>query len=58
MFEKHPWKSDILSKDAGRIPGFYISGTLGENGLSESEYTAKKSKSFIERVKTRNFIKL
>ena len=26
MFEKHPWKSDILSKDAVRRTGFYISG--------------------------------
>ena len=50
MFEKHLWKSDILSKDAGhwpaslvffkhfasktRLPGFYINGTLVENGLS------------------------
>ena len=51
MFEKHLWKSDILSKDAGHIiplpqvffkhfanknqlPGFYISGTLVENGLN------------------------
>ena len=51
MFEKHLWKSDILSKDAGhrhvtlpqrffkhfasknQLPGFYISGTLVENGL-------------------------
>ena len=45
MFEKHLWKGDILTKDAGRwqvfkhfaiknqLPGFYISGTLGENGL-------------------------
>ena len=34
MFEKHLWKSDVLSKDAGHWPGFYISGTLVENGLS------------------------
>ena len=42
MFEKNLWKSDILSKDAGhrhffasknQLPGFYISGTLVENGL-------------------------
>ena len=47
MFEKHLWKSDILSKDAGhlpqvffkhfasknQLPGFYISETLVENGL-------------------------
>ena len=46
MFEKHIWKSDILSKDAGlwhaffkhfdsknQWPGFYIKGTLVENGL-------------------------
>ena len=57
MFEKHLWKSDILSKDADHRPasllknvtlpqvffkhfasksqllGFYISGTLVENGL-------------------------
>ena len=31
---------------------------MGENGLSESEYTVKKSKSFVKRVKTRNFIKI
>ena len=60
MFEKHLWKSDILSKDAGhrpasllkmslfycfflfkhfasknQLPGFYISGTLVENELTE-----------------------
>ena len=33
MFEKHLWKSDILSKDAGYRPGFYISQILVENGL-------------------------
>ena len=49
MFEKHLWKSEILSKDVGRwplpqvffkhyagenqLPGFYISGTLVENVL-------------------------
>ena len=46
MFEKHLWKSDILSEDAGnwqvffkhfasknQLPGFYIGGTLVENGL-------------------------
>ena len=34
MFEKHPWKNDILSKDAGhRLAVFYISGTLVGNGL-------------------------
>ena len=63
MFEKHLWKSDILSKDAGhrpasllkmslfycfflfkhfasknQLPGFYISGTLVENGLEEVAY--------------------
>ena len=32
MFEKHLWKSDVLSKDAGRWQhGFYISGTLIKN---------------------------
>ena len=30
MFEKHLWKSDILSKDAGRWP---INRTLVGNGL-------------------------
>ena len=43
MFEKHLWKSDILSKDAGQrhfasknqLPGLSISGTLVENGLSK-----------------------
>ena len=40
MFEKHLWKSDILSEDAGhfasksQLPGFYLSGTLVENGLN------------------------
>ena len=47
MFEKHLWKSDILSKDVtfpqvffkhfaskNQLPGFYISGTLVENGLT------------------------
>ena len=46
MFEKHRWKSDILSKDAAlplvfvkhfasenQLPGFYIGGILVENGL-------------------------
>ena len=40
MFQKHLWKSDILSKDAGqhfasknRPPGLSINGTLVENGL-------------------------
>ena len=35
MFEKYLWKSGILSKDAGNyLPGFYMSGTLVENGLN------------------------
>ena len=48
MFEKHLWKSDILSKDAGhrpaqvffkhfasknQLPGLSINGKLVENGL-------------------------
>ena len=38
MFEKHLWKSDILSKDAShrcknQLPGFYISGTLVKTWL-------------------------
>ena len=43
MFEKQLWKSDILSKDAvylptkNQLPGFYISGTLVENGLMTLE---------------------
>ena len=54
MFEKHLWKNDILSKDAGHrqvtVPqvffkhfasknqphGFYICGTLVENGLKQA----------------------
>ena len=49
MFEKHLWKSDILSKDVtfpqvffkhfaskNQLPGFYTSGTLIKNGLSSS----------------------
>ena len=36
MFEKHLWKSDILSKNAGPPDaGFHVSGTLVENGLIE-----------------------
>ena len=37
MFEKYLWKSDSLSKDAAsknQLPGFYVSGTLVENGLN------------------------
>ena len=46
MFEKHLWKSDILSKDARRwpmikyfasknqLPGLSVNRTLVENGLS------------------------
>ena len=45
MFEKHLWKSDILSKDASQrhfanknqLPGFYIGGTLVENELKEKK---------------------
>ena len=33
MFKKHLWKSDILSKDAGKRPGLSMIGTLVENGL-------------------------
>ena len=46
MFEKHLWKSDILSKDVtfpqvffkhfaskNQLPGFYMSETLIENSL-------------------------
>ena len=36
MFEKHLWKSDILSKDVAsknQLPGLSISGTLFSNGL-------------------------
>ena len=49
MFEKHLWKSDILSKDVtfpqvffkhfaskNQLPGFYINGTLVENGLKKT----------------------
>ena len=51
MFEKHLWKTDILSKDAShcpvsllkmslshsknKLPGLSISGTLVENGLNK-----------------------
>ena len=61
MFEKHLWKSDILSEKAGhrpasllkislfkvffkhfasknQLPGFYIIGTLVENGLNMLAY--------------------
>ena len=50
MFEKHLWKSDILSKDVtfpqvffkhfaskNQLPGFYISGTLVEKGLIQAK---------------------
>ena len=33
MFEKHLWKSDILSKN--QLPGLSISGTLLENELMQ-----------------------
>ena len=33
MFEKHLWKSDILSKDTGPRPGLSINGALVGNGL-------------------------
>ena len=61
MFEKHLWKSDFLSQNAGhglhlylkchsstcvfqtffsknQLPGFYIVGTLVENGLTRIPY--------------------
>ena len=68
MFEKHLWKSGILSKDADHRPasllknvtlpqvffkhfasksqllGFYISGTLVENGLIQLQsFTGKQA---------------
>ena len=50
MFEKHLWKSDILSKDAvffqhfaskNQLPGLSISGTLVENGLIRSAHVVR-----------------
>ena len=52
MFEKHLWKSDILSKDAGnwtskkQLSGFYKSGILVESG---SIWTLKVSRLSIAR---------
>ena len=52
MFEKHLWKSDILSKDAvffqhfaskNQLPGLSISGTLVENGLKKETICENKS---------------
>ena len=51
MFEKHLWKSDILSKDVtfpqvffkhfaskNQLPGLSVNGTLVENGLIFASY--------------------
>ena len=50
MFEKHLWKSGILSKDAGQHfasknqqPGFYKRGTLMKNGLRVPSVNVTKS---------------
>ena len=64
MFEKHLWKSDILSKDAGRLqvffkhftsknqlPGLSIIGTLVESGLM-------KISIFNSSVNTQQFLRL
>ena len=73
MFEKHLWKSDILSKDAGHIiplpqvffkhfanknqlPGFYISGTLVENGLSRF-FIKTKDLPFLKFLSANSFSK-
>ena len=64
MFEKHLWKSDILSKDVtlpqvffkhfaskNQLPGFYISETLVENGLSCTSFFNKTIKWQIKIIK-------
>ena len=48
MFEKHQRKSDILSKGAGfasknQLSGLSISGTLVENGLTQSSQSFYKN---------------
>ena len=67
MFEKHLWKSDILSKDADHIiplpqvffkhfanknqlPGFYISGTLIENGLIQYTMNQNYQKNCLKQT--------
>ena len=60
MFEKHLWKSDILSKDVtlpqvffkhfaskNQLPGFYISRTLVENGLNLINALLEMTVSFL-----------
>ena len=55
MFEKHLWKSDILSKDAvffqhfaskNQLPGLSISGTLVENGLNIARFRVQNQQYF------------
>ena len=59
MFEKNLWKSDILSKDAGhrhffasknQLPGFYISGTLVENGLIQFTMNQNYQKNCLKQT--------
>ena len=40
MFEKHLWKSDILSKDAGR-PAFYLLKVNNRNARKRCEICSK-----------------
>ena len=44
MFEKHLWKSDILSEDASKnqLPGLSVSGTLVKNGLKLAIETSEQ----------------
>ena len=52
MFEKHLWRSDILSNDAG-LPGLYISGTLVGNDFEDffSKYDKIRSDKHISFCK-------
>ena len=52
MFEKHQWRNDILSNDAGfasknQLSGLSISGTLVENVLTQSSQLIILQKQFI-----------
>ena len=44
MFEKRLWKSGILSKmqaSKNQLPGFYLGGTLVENGLKKKNLSVQ-----------------
>ena len=50
MFEKHLWKSDILSKDAGRLHKFGI-GRKWVNGHEYTVVSSTKLRSFVSLMK-------